>query len=217
MKVYHYRVGTGRIRAIRRLGTHKPARIRRLWAPYKHRELVLSLIGLVIVFLCVAPLPVGYWLRMQAERDFQIRADKGKLSLFAEQMTDRGQSILKSNTAYDYGDPFPTSGPYDSDWVNPGFYDSPRAPTLLVHTLERGMVVIYYDVPQPIVLQTLKGWADLFHGDKDGIVVVVHPGLRNKLVLTAWDRRLKLAEFDPDVAAAFIDAYRGRGPEKPAR
>ena len=37
------------------------------------------------------------------------------------------------------------------------------------------------------------------------------------IVLTAWTKRLRLDPFDPAAAAAFIDAYRGRGPEHPVR
>ena len=92
MKVHLYRVGTGRIRATRRLGSRKPARIRRLWAPYKHCDLLLTLIGLGIVFLCVAPIPIGYWLHFQAEQRFQKQVNKGKSSLIrVEQIEDRGR------------------------------------------------------------------------------------------------------------------------------
>ncbi len=42
-------------------------------------------------------------------------------------------------------------------------------------------------------------------------------GLGSDLVLTAWTKRLRLASFDAPLAAAFVDAYRGRGPEHPVR
>jgi len=41
--------------------------------------------------------------------------------------------------------------------------------------------------------------------------------LNNQIVLTAWRKRLKLDAFDTKIAAAFIDAYRGRGPERQVR
>ena len=218
MKIYTYRVGTGRVRAIRRLGTRKPAPIRRPWAPYRHRELVLYLIGLSLFLICILPIPVYYWHRFQAGRDFEFRAAQGKPLLGQiERMEDHGRSVLATDTAYQYGDPFPTSGPHDRDWVGAGFYDAPWAPTLLVSALERGAVVIYYGTPQPRVLRTLREWASLFRGSRDGIVVVTHPRLGQEIVLTAWDTRLKLAEFDPNAAAAFIDTFRGRGPEKSSR
>jgi hypothetical protein len=130
-----------------------------------------------------------------------------------EDVEDHGRSVLTRNSAYEYGDPFPTSGPHDRDWVEAGFYDSPRAPTLLVSALERGVVVIYYDKPQPSALETLRDWTALFHGDRDGIVVVAYPGLGREIVLTAWDKRLRLPQFDPGAAAAFIEAFRGHGAE----
>lgn len=39
------------------------------------------------------------------------------------------------------------------------------------------------------------------------------PGLGETIILAAWRRTLTLDPFDGDAAAAFIDAYRGRGPE----
>jgi len=42
-------------------------------------------------------------------------------------------------------------------------------------------------------------------------------GLGQRLILTAWGEILRLDHFDPAVAAAFVDKYRGRGPENPVR
>lgn len=230
MKVYVYRVGFRRLRGYRvgsqrlrrtpRMSPHemRKSRFKRPWAGYKNRELVFCLIGLAIVLACTIPIPLHYWYRVQAERDFDGRVAQGKPILAqVEDVEDRGRSVLSPNTAYDYRDPFPTSGPHDHDWIAAGFYDSPRAPTFLVSALERGTVVIYYDKPQDLALETLKDWAGLFHGDRDGIIVVAHPGLDGEIVLTAWDKRLHLRQFNPAAAAAFIDAFRGHGPGKQAR
>lgn len=196
----------------------RKGRYKRPWAAYKHRELLLYLIGLALILICVMPIPIFYWQRMQAARGFASDAARGEPSLLqVEEVTDRGRSILMPNAAYEYSDPFPTSGPYDPDWIEPGFYDSPRAPTLLVHALARGTIAIYYDKPPASVLDTLKDWVGLFHGDRDGIIVVPHSSLGSAIVLTAWDKRLRLATFDPAAAAAFIDAFRGHGPEEPVR
>ena len=67
------------------------------------------------------------------------------------------------------------------------------------------------------MLQTLDAWADVYDGRWDGIVVTPMVGLGQSVVLTAWNRRLDLDRFDPASAAAFIDGYRGRGPENPVR
>ncbi len=220
MKTYVYPVGSRRVRATPRLSKRelRKDRFRRPWAPYKNRDLLLHLIGLAIILACITPVPVYYWYRAQAERNFEVHAAQGKPILAqVEDVEDQGRSVLMPNLAYQYRDVFPTSGPHDRDWVAAGFYDSPRAPTLLVSALERGAVVIYYDKPQPLAIETLRDWASLFRGDRDGIIVVPHPGLGSETVLTAWDKRLRLAPFDPSAAAAFIDAFRGRGPEKRVR
>ena len=51
----------------------------------------------------------------------------------------------------------------------------------------------------------------------DGIVAVPSPGLGEGIVFTAWQKRLTLPRYDETKAAAFIDAFRGRGPENAVR
>ena len=87
----------------------------------------------------------------------------------------------------------------------------------VVHALEHGHVVVYYDAPGDDVIDTLKDWTRLFGGHWDGLVVVPHRELGQRVVMTAWRKRLDLDSFDAPTAARFIDAYRGRGPERPVR
>ena len=101
--------------------------------------------------------------------------------------------------------------------MEPGFYDALPSRTPLVHNLEHGDVVIYYDRPGAEVLATLRRWARRFDQPFQGLVVVPLEGLGTKVVLTAWGQRLELKPFDPELAAAFIDRYRGRGPERRVR
>ena len=116
-----------------------------------------------------------------------------------------------------YATPTPASGPHSPRDVEPGFYDALPSRTLLVHNLEHGDVVVYYDRPGPEVLATLRRWARRFDQPFQGLVVVPLEGLGAKVVLTAWGQRLELEPFDPELAAAFIDRYRGRGPERRVR
>src|SRR5690348_8684207 len=111
MKVYTYRVGSRRVRATPRVGTKSPAkRLKRHWAPYKHRELILCLIGLAFVLTCITPVPLFYWYRIQEFRRFEIEAAQGRPSLTKVEVgADHGHLLLVPNTAYDYGDLFPTS------------------------------------------------------------------------------------------------------------
>jgi len=121
-----------------------------------------------------------------------------------------GQTIRYANLP-------PTSGPHSPRDVSPGFYRQRPPFTRLVHSLEHGSVVIYYDRPDPKVLALLRRWAGLFSDPFAGVVVVPLKGIGEKVLLTAWGQRLDLAPFDAELAAAFIDRFRGRGPERKVR
>ena len=123
------------------------------------------------------------------------------------------RSHIPPGAPFDYGTPFPTSGPHSPRWTETGFYTEPQPPPELVHALEHGNVVIYYDQPGSRALQQLTRWAEEHQGQWDGVVVVPSPGLNRSVVLTAWEKRLRLDRFDAAAAAAFLDAFRGKGPE----
>ena len=65
--------------------------------------------------------------------------------------------------------------------------------------------------------ETLREWTRLHSGRWDAFVVVPDRRLGRSVVLTAWRRSMELKRFDAASIAAFIDAYRGRGPELPVR
>ena len=111
----------------------------------------------------------------------------------------------------------PTSGIHDLTWVEPGFYDEPQRSTRLVHALEHGNIVVYYDRPGPEELETIRRWTGLYQGQWSGVVVALRPGLKAKIILTAWNRILRQNTLDSAGGAAFIDKFRGHGPEHPVR
>ena len=78
-------------------------------------------------------------------------------------------------------------------------------------------IVIYIGRPRDEDMAAMTDWAKRWDGRWDGIVITPDPGLGRRVVLTAWQRRLALDSFDPAATAAFIDAYRGRGPENAVR
>ncbi len=173
--------------------------------------------------LALAVLALGYgayaWLRAGGNEDvFLALAERGQEALArVESIPSRGREHLSPGEAHSYPGPFPTTGPHDPTPTQPGVYTEPQRPTGLVHALEHGNIVIYYDQPGEQAMQQLRDWAGLYDGQWSGLVLTPSPDLGEALVLTAWTRRLKLDAFEPTTAAAFIDAYRGRGPEHPVR
>lgn len=177
-------------------------------------NLALALVGAAAVVAAGL-----YWyLGERSERAFLALAAEGRGRL-AEVVSepDLGREHGVQGAAYSYPSRFPTSGAHDPIPAEPGFYRTQQSPGRLVHAVEHGHVVIYYDKPGAAALDRLEAWAGLYDGHWDGVVVTPMTGLGGKLVLTAWRKRLELAAFDAAAAAAFIDAYRGRGPENPVR
>ena len=174
-------------------------------------------LGAIVVLALVAG---GlYWRRGdQLDAAFAVLAAQGQASLSqVRTLPSRDGGHLAVGQGHSYDERFPTSGIHDAVPVNPGFYRQVRPPTGLVHSLEHGHVVIYYENPGADAIRFLKDWTSLYDGHWDGLVVVPATGLGSTVVLTAWRKRYRLGEFDPAAAAAFIDLYRGRGPENPVR
>ncbi len=178
----------------------------------------------IIAFAVVAAVVIGFgysWRgSVTTESSFNklLAAGGGKSTISKiKTIPSLGQRHLSAGENYNYPDAYPTSGPHASRWTQTGFHTSPQPPTGIVHALEHGNVVIYYDKPGEKALDTLKSWGGIYTGQWDGLVVTPKRGIGQIVVLTAWTKKLTLEKFDPSVAAKFIDLYRGRGPENPMR
>lgn len=176
--------------------------------------------AIVGVIVAVALIGGGlYWWRGHAaEQEFLALAAAGRDSLADREVTHRddGRGHFPPTQSHVYPSRFPTSGRHATIWTNPGFYDTTQRPTMLLHAAEHGNIVIYYDKPDAETLARLKTWTGLYGGRWEGMVATRMPGLRAELVLTAWRKSLRTEQLDA-TAAAFIDTYRGRGPEHPVR
>ncbi|HYS43379.1 MAG TPA: DUF3105 domain-containing protein [Geobacteraceae bacterium] len=159
--------------------------------------------------LFLATLPTPYVLSAQAPQQEQATAGPPG----TETLPDEGRWHMEPGERWEYRSAPPTSGPHDPKWVRPGFYRKIQPPEKLVHSLEHGDVVIYYDRPAPDVRATLQKWAQRHPGKWDGVIVAPLPGLGQGIVLTAWRKLLRLDPFDAARAQAFLDAFRGHGPE----
>lgn len=151
-------------------------------------------------------------------QDLDALAKQGRPQLSrVETETDRGNTHVRAGTPVAEGEPFPLSGPHWPKATPAGFYQEPQPKGELIHALEHGQVVVYYESPGFKGLSVLKRWSAQFAGPWSGLIAVPHKGLGDDVVLTAWRRRLRLDAFDEAALAAFMDAHMGRGPENPVR
>ncbi len=172
----------------------------------------------VTVAIIAAAIGAYWWRSAAVERDFLALAAEGKAALSGvRNERSLGGGHLGLGQTRTYPSRFPTSGSHHSVPTEPGVYQDQQPAIHLVHALEHGHIVIYYDKPGGAVLETLRRWTKLYSGHWDGVVATRMSGLGRKIVLTAWTKSFSQAEFDRPAAAAFIDAFRGRGPENRVR
>ena len=187
-------------------------------APRKKASTTANLALVVLVVAVVGGAAWWIWSQNRAAGSFDAlaKAGKDKITGIATD-PDFGTRHLAPGEGYNYGKQFPTSGPHAPEPTPPGFYGE-RPPMIgLVHALEHGNIVIYYDRPGDAAMKQIKAWTSLFGGIWDGVLAVPDRSLGQRIELLAWRHRLELAQFDPKTAAAFIDKFRGRGPENPVR
>ncbi len=174
------------------------------------------------VAAAVAAIAVFWWNSNQAnnrsEAAIEVLAAEGSAVLAqVRSVPAQGNAHLGIGVEKRFVEPFPTSGDHASSSLNAGFYTNELPKVNLVHNLEHGNIVIYYETPGEAAIETLKEWASLYRGGWDGVVATASPGLGEVVVMTAWTKLLRLETFDAVSAAAFLDAYRGRGPENAVR
>ncbi|HUS62099.1 MAG TPA: DUF3105 domain-containing protein [Acidimicrobiales bacterium] len=105
----------------------------------------------------------------------------------------------------------PAGGDHDPRTAKPGVYQRGQAPDgALVHSMERGDVVVWHTVLDPSDEAKLN---DLVRRFPKVVLVVPRPGMDAPIVATRWHRRLLCQGIDIDALAAWIDANKNLGPE----
>jgi len=147
--------------------------------------------------------------------------DEGNEGVISQVETFEDQGREHRSGDIDYDRVPPLSGPHSEDWVSAGFYSETPRLEEIIHSLEHGAVVIYYD---PAALNSeaeasLRAWAEHKDGQWQSVIVAPNPNddPRGDYVLTAWTHRLTLDSYDAEAVQAFAAEYLGRGPENPVR
>jgi hypothetical protein len=116
----------------------------------------------------------------------------------------------------------PTSGPHYGNIIEWGVYTQPIPYQLLLHNMEDGGVIIYYQCSDgcPDKVKTLTSIVNSYV-DNGGRVVLApnmpgwsngvtgHDDMNAEIALTAWNRILKMDEVDEERIRAFVQKYQG--------
>ena len=112
----------------------------------------------------------------------------------------------------------PTSGTHYGTPADAGFYNSPVPDGNLIHSLEHGYVIIWYNcdpLSESECNDMKDGIADIVERDFSSNKVIGMPrdGMETTIALTTWGRISRLDSFDEDHIKGFIRANRGVAPE----
>lgn len=147
-----------------------------------------------------------------------IREGHSEVGRLQTKHRDLGRSHVPFGSNIKYNSSPATTGPHYGSWINPGYYIDEQEERQLVHSLEHGHVVAYYgeDIADEDKDKLIE-WTGDFRNTWGGFVVTPYEDLGEGIILNAWRTTIRLDKFDPAITAAFIDRYRGRGPENPIR
>lgn len=129
-----------------------------------------------------------------------------------ETFPDQGQSHLNANDPVpEYNSDPPTSGPHAGSPSACGIYRDAPPDINLVHDLEHGVIVVYYN---PETAADFRDDLENFARDA-GTHVIVTPreGMENPITLTAWTHLLRLDGYDRPAIDGFYGEFAQRGPE----
>jgi hypothetical protein len=170
----------------------------------------LWIVGAVLAVIIATPVVLGFF-----ENDDPPEVLQGHVQEFSEE----GRDHVPEGTPLEYETDPPVSGPHYARAASPGLYREEVPTGLLVHSLEHGNIVIYYS-PSLLSDEAAQKLTDLtneYTGTWDGVIAVPRQDPDFELILTAWTYKLELESYDEELIDAFVDAYRGRGPENPVR
>lgn len=137
---------------------------------------------------------------------------------------DRGGGHVSDGTDVRAGDPAAyasspaTSGPHWGSTANWGVYTDPQAESQLVHNLEHGGIVIWYQPDQvdDATLTQLTDWVNSqVRSTRFKVILTPWAGadLGHPIAVTAWNYLLYQDALDLSQIQGFMDAHYGRAPE----
>ena len=129
--------------------------------------------------------------------------------------------IGQSHTPYN-SDP-PTSGEHYPVWADAGFYGEQDriADEYLVHNLEHGYVILWYDCEQLSASECDALTSDIQsiinEYDSYKLIGMPRPGMDHPLILTSWGHMAVFDSFQADLIREYIDTYQNNSPNRMRR
>ncbi|HEX2221174.1 MAG TPA: DUF3105 domain-containing protein [Candidatus Limnocylindria bacterium] len=147
-----------------------------------------------------------------------LLAGSGPSPFAGRAVADDGGAHIPQCEPGNYSSNPPTSGCHNATPGEWGVYETPLDPTVAIHNLEHGGIVIWYDaeeLAEPAV-QELRDYVNT-QVSSTRYKVILSPWdgepLDTPIAVTAWRYVLNLDEPNIDAIRQFLDTHYGRAPE----
>ena len=133
--------------------------------------------------------------------------------LLGQEVAISGRNHLPQGTQITYNSNPPTGGPHYSDPAHAGIYEAAPLDGNLVHSLEHGAVILWYN-PKLLSKDQIEQVKQVFNQLGGKSIMVPRESMDSPIALTSWGRILKINTIDTKQINAFFDTNNNRGPEQ---
>jgi hypothetical protein len=155
---------------------------------------------------------------------YAVWAARQPLALLGEEFPiAEAEHIPEGQTATNYNSDPPTSGQHYSEPAEAGFYEEALPDERLVHNLEHGHIVVYYNCTnlsesdcsdlKASIRQAMERAGVVSSTQTLKIVAVPRPDMENLVTYTSWGRLYRAESFDEDEFLLFVEQNRNHAPE----
>lgn len=163
-------------------------------------------IGLATLLILVG----GVWLMSSQGKKEQEKLSK---PLMGEEITVTADHVPKG-TEIQYNSNPPAGGQhYGDSTAHAGFYDKAPADGYLVHSLEHGAVILWYN-PKQLSKDKVEQVKHIFNQTSGKSIMAPRESMDVPVAVSSWGRVLKLQTIDEKQIKAFFDTNINRGPEQ---
>jgi len=145
----------------------------------------------------------------------------GSILLFSKQavppigqeITITGRNHVPDGTAIQYNSNPPAGGPHYATPQDAGSYTTPPPDGNLVHSLEHGAVILWYN-PKQLSTNQIEQLKNIFNQMPGKAIMTPRDSMDVPVALSSWGRVLKLKTIDARQIKAFFDTNMDHGPEQ---
>jgi len=133
--------------------------------------------------------------------------------LVGQEVKIEGGNHLPEGTQITYNSNPPAGGSHYPTTAHAGVYDKAPADGNLVHSLEHGAVILWYN-PKLLSQEQISRLKNIFNQTSGKAIMTPRDSMDFLVALSSWGRVLKLKDIDEKQIKDFFDTNRDRAPEK---